>query len=63
MELSRRKVMQKPWKVSFIYFISLLIGASGFIALFIGVILTLPLYFAMLAYLYADIFAPIGKKD
>ena len=50
MQLSRRKVMQHPWKVG-------LLTVTAGITSIVGLIFTLPLYLAATLYLYEDIFS------
>lgn len=56
MELSR-KVVSKHWfQVFFTMFVAGILGAAGVIALFIGVIFTLPIMFAAVAIAYETLF-------
>jgi hypothetical protein len=56
MELSRRVVTQHWFKVFWLLVVSLLVTAAGFLALGVGVFITLPLATAATVYAYEDIF-------
>ncbi len=63
MELSR-KVVGKRWWMTFLFvIIAGIIGMLGSCVCFIGLIVTLPLQFAMKAFLYEDNFADLTPKD
>jgi len=66
MQLSRRKVLQHPWRVSLLLVVAGLLGATGLFFFFVGGLLTLPLYFLIMLFLYEVIFnAPaqaVGKE-
>ena len=50
MNLSRRKVMQHPWKVGLLTVVAGMVGI-------VGLIFTIPVYIAATLYLYEDIFS------
>jgi len=56
MNLSRRKVMRHPWKVSLLAIVAGIIGV-------VGLIFTAPLYIAATLYLYEDIFTQPPPGD
>ena len=62
MQLSRRKILQHPWKVAVVSVVAGLLGYVGFIACCIGIYFTLPLYFLTMLYLYEDMFNPPTPK-
>jgi uncharacterized membrane protein len=56
MQLSR-KMVSKSWWMTFLFvLVAGIISGAGIIACFIGLIVTVPLYFAMKAYFYDDNF-------
>jgi hypothetical protein len=57
MKLSRRVISLRFWKVMGLFLVLGLISIVGILALFIGVFLTLPLFFASVARLYEDAFS------
>lgn len=61
MQLSRRKVLQHPWRVSLLIILAGLIGFSGILGFFICILFTIPLYSLISLYLYEDMFNP-GPK-
>ncbi len=56
MQLSREKVLQHPWLISWWSVAAGIVGSAGFFLAVIGMVFTLPLYFASMLYLYEDIF-------
>lgn len=56
MQLSRRKVLQHPWRVSLLLVVAGLLGVAGGFFFFVGGFLTLPLYFLITLFLYEVIF-------
>jgi len=62
MQLSRRKVLQHPWKVAVVSVVAGLIGYVGLVACCFGIFFTLPLYFLTMLYLYEDMFNPPTPK-
>jgi hypothetical protein len=56
MKLSRRVVSLRFWKLFGLFFLTGLITMAGLFALFIGIIFTLPFFFAILARVYEDAF-------
>jgi len=56
MQLSRRKVLQHPWRISVVSVVAGILGIAGVVGFLICVFLTLPLYFLVMLYLYEDMF-------
>ncbi len=56
MQLSRRKVLQHPWKVGVLSMVAGLVAASGLLLLGLGFIITAPLYTLIMLALYEEIF-------
>jgi uncharacterized membrane protein len=56
MQLSRRKVLQHPWKVGMLSLVAGIISAAGIVLAGIGLILTAPLYTMIMLVLYEDMF-------
>lgn len=64
MQLSRRKVLQHPWRVGVVSVVAGFLGIVGIIGFLIGAFFTAPLYFLVLLYLYEDMFnVPPRKPD
>ena len=61
MQLSRHKVLQHPWRVSWLVIVAGLLGFSGILGFVIGIFFTLPLYSLIFLYLYEDMFN-VGSK-
>lgn len=58
MEVSRRVVTKQWFLVFFVVLLGGILAALGLIALFVGVIFTLPLAFGAIVYAYEDLFNP-----
>jgi len=56
MQLSRRKVLQHPWRVSWLVIVAGLLGFSGILGFVIGIFFTLPLYSLLFLFIYEDMF-------
>jgi len=72
MQLSRRKVLQHPWRIALLALVAEILGFSGALGFGIGVVFTLPLSFLIKLALYEDIFnglpssrssAPVSERD
>ena len=56
MQLSRRKVLQHPWRIGVLSVVAGALGLAGLLGMGIGVLFTLPFYFLIVLFLYEDIF-------
>ena len=70
MQLSRRKVLQHPWRIAVLVAVAEILGFSGLLGVGIGLIFTLPLGFLTKLALYEEIFnsplqspAPKAEKE
>lgn len=62
MQLSRRKVSQRFWMTLLFIFVGGMISGAGVILCFVGLLVTMPLYWGMLAYLYEDNFRDLAPQ-
>ena len=58
MQLSRRKVLQHPWRIGVLSVVAGLASLGGIVLLIAGVILTLPLYHLAMLHQYEVMFGP-----
>lgn len=58
MQLSRRKVLQHPWRIALLSLAAGIIAASGLLLLVVGVIITAPLYSLAMVQIYEKMFGP-----
>jgi uncharacterized membrane protein len=58
MQLSRRKVLQHPWRIGVLSVAAGVMAASGLLLLGIGFLFTVPLYSLAMLHLYEEMFAP-----
>lgn len=63
MQLSRRKVLQHPWRIGVLAVVAGIFGFFGIIGFGIGMFFTLPLFFLIPLFLYEDIFNPPVRKS
>ena len=56
MQLSRRKVLQHPWRIAVLVMVAEMLGFGGLLGFGVGVIFTLPLAFLIKLALYEEIF-------
>jgi hypothetical protein len=61
MEVSRRVVTRQWFRVFFLMICAGIVAMLGLIALFVGVLFTLPLMFGAILYAYEDLFNPPGS--
>ncbi len=62
MQLSRRKVLQHPWRIGVLAAAAGLVSAAGLVFFGVGVILTAPLYPLVMLQLYEEMFAPQSNQ-
>lgn len=62
MQLSRRKVLQHPWRIGVLAAVAGLLSAAGLVFLGVGVILTAPLYPLITLQLYEEMFAAMPSR-
>jgi uncharacterized membrane protein len=62
MQLSRRRVSQRFWMTLLFVFVGGIISGAGAILCGVGLLVTMPLYWAMLAYLYEDNFRDLAPQ-
>jgi hypothetical protein len=60
MEISRRVVTAQWWRVFVLLIMAGILGSLGFLALFIGVFFTIPIFFGSVAVAYETLFNPPG---
>ena len=62
MQLSRRRVAQRFWMTLLFIFVGGLISGAGVVLCFVGLLVSMPLYWGMLAYLYEDNFRDLAEQ-
>jgi hypothetical protein len=61
MKLSRRAVHMRFWKFVLLFLFFMVLGLAGFATLCLGLIVVIPLFFAMISRLYEDVFGVTAR--